>query len=89
MFLGNKYPADLYIVYRILLISRRHSMGFLYMYHGNLARRRLNDILRKIKTVWPPKDTVVPFIKAMSLKDVYVLKEVYNELYRKLENMMI
>lgn len=66
MFLGNKYPADLYIVYKILLISTRHNMGFLYMYHGNLTRRRLNDILRKIKTVWPQKDSVVPFIKAMS-----------------------
>lgn len=80
MFLGNKYPTDLYTVYRILLISTRHNMGFLYMYHGNLTRMRLNDILRKIKTVWPQKDSVVPFIKAMSrslgapdaLKDVYV-----------------
>ena len=66
MFLGNKYPADLYIVYKILLISTRHNMGFLYMYHGNLTRRRLNDILRKkMKHVWPSKDSVVPFIKAM------------------------
>ena len=66
MFLGNKYPADLYIVYKILLISTRHNMGFLYMYHGNLTRRRLNDILRKkMKYVWPSKDSIVPFIKAM------------------------